>query len=331
MSDKHLTKTRFDSFPFSESILDGVREAGFEYCTPIQEATLPLALDGQDIAGQAQTGTGKTAAFLLATLHMLDQEPAEPTRRPNQPRALMLAPTRELAIQIHKDACVLASHTGLHVQVVYGGTGYEQQRKALEDGVDILIGTPGRLIDYFKQHVYDLRAVQVLFSYYNPIYQYGLESLARDARLAGADGILVTDITPEEGEEYCARLQESELDPVFLVAPTSGPERIARIAACSRGFIYVISRTGVTGARQELSDSIQPTVERVRKLTKLPVAVGFGISHPDQVKAVWQVCDGAVVGSAIVGAMEKVQDTERLVPEIGKFCGWLTGKDDTHP
>jgi ATP-dependent RNA helicase RhlB len=162
MSDKHLTKTRFDSFPFSESILDGVREAGFEYCTPIQEATLPLALDGQDIAGQAQTGTGKTAAFLLATLHMLDQEPAEPTRRPNQPRALMLAPTRELAIQIHKDACVLASHTGLHVQVVYGGTGYEQQRKALEDGVDILIGTPGRLIDYFKQHVYDLRAVQVL-------------------------------------------------------------------------------------------------------------------------------------------------------------------------
>jgi len=162
MSDKHLTKTRFDSFPFSESILDGVREAGFEYCTPIQEAALPLALDGQDIAGQAQTGTGKTAAFLLATLHMLDQEPADPQRRANQPRALMLAPTRELAIQIHKDACVLASHTGHHVRVVYGGTGYEQQRQALTEGVDILIGTPGRLIDYFKQHIFDLRAVQVL-------------------------------------------------------------------------------------------------------------------------------------------------------------------------
>ncbi len=162
MSDKHLTKTRFDSFPFSESILDGVREAGFEYCTPIQEATLPLALEGRDIAGQAQTGTGKTAAFLLAILHLLDQEPADPRRRRNQPRALVVAPTRELAIQIHRDAEVLASHTGHHVRVVYGGTDYEKQRKQLEEGVDILIGTPGRLIDYFKQRVYDLRAIQAL-------------------------------------------------------------------------------------------------------------------------------------------------------------------------
>lgn len=162
MSDKHLSKTRFDSFPLSESIMAGVRDAGFEYCTPIQAETLPKALDGQDIAGQAQTGTGKTAAFLLATLHMLDKEPASQERRPNQPRAMMLAPTRELAIQIHKDAVVLAAHTGLKVEVVYGGSGYEKQRKALEEGVDILIGTPGRLIDYFKQRVFDLRAIQVL-------------------------------------------------------------------------------------------------------------------------------------------------------------------------
>jgi len=162
MSEKHLSKTRFDSFPFSAAIMAGIRDAGFEYCTPIQAQTLPLALDGRDIAGQAQTGTGKTAAFLLATLHVLDQEPAELSRRANQPRALMLAPTRELAIQIYNDACVLAAHTGLKVRVVYGGTGYDTQRKALEEGVDILIGTPGRIIDYFKQHVFDLRAVQVL-------------------------------------------------------------------------------------------------------------------------------------------------------------------------
>ncbi len=162
MSDKHLSKIRFDSFPFSEAIMRGIRDAGFEYCTPIQAKTLPIALDGRDIAGQAQTGTGKTAAFLLATFHELDQEPAELSRRPNQPRALMLAPTRELAVQIYNDACVLAGHTGLKVRVVYGGTGYESQRKALEDGVDILIGTPGRIIDYFKQHVFDLRAIQVL-------------------------------------------------------------------------------------------------------------------------------------------------------------------------
>ena len=162
MSEKHLTKTRFDSFPFSQAILDGVRDAGFEYCTPIQAQTLPIALDGQDLAGQAQTGTGKTAAFLLAIFHLLDQEPAELSRRANQPRSLILAPTRELAVQIYNDACVLAGHTGLKVRVVYGGTGYDIQRKALEDGVDILIGTPGRIIDYFKQHVFDLRAVQIL-------------------------------------------------------------------------------------------------------------------------------------------------------------------------
>jgi ATP-dependent RNA helicase RhlB len=162
MSEKHLTQTRFDSFPFSTAIMDGVRDAGFEYCTPIQAETLPLALDGGDIAGQAQTGTGKTAAFLLATLHLLDQEPAEQSRKSTQPRALMLAPTRELAVQIYNDACVLAGHTGLKVRCVYGGTGYDSQRKALEEGVDILIGTPGRIIDYFKQHVFDLRAIQAL-------------------------------------------------------------------------------------------------------------------------------------------------------------------------
>jgi len=162
MSEKHLTKIRFDSFPFSDAIKAGIRDAGFEYCTPIQAQTLPIALDGRDLAGQAQTGTGKTAAFLLATLHALDQEPAELSRKSTQPRSLMLAPTRELAVQIYNDAQVLASHTGLKVRVVYGGTGYDTQRKALEDGVDILIGTPGRTIDYFKQHVFDLRAVQTL-------------------------------------------------------------------------------------------------------------------------------------------------------------------------
>ena len=123
MSEKHLTKTRFDSFPFSEAIMDGVRDAGFEYCTPIQAETLPLALDGGDVAGQAQTGTGKTAAFLLATLHLLDQEPAELSRRPNQPRALMLAPTRELAMQIHAEIRMLAKHTNIRAITVFGGVG----------------------------------------------------------------------------------------------------------------------------------------------------------------------------------------------------------------
>ncbi len=162
MNDKHLTDTRFDSFDLDEPILKGIQEAGFEYCTPIQAETLPIALAGRDLAGQAQTGTGKTAAFLIATLHYLLRHPASDKRRPNQPRALILAPTRELAVQIHNDAQALTRHTEFTTAVVFGGTGYDKQRKQLEEGVDILIGTPGRLIDYHKQHVYDLKAIQVL-------------------------------------------------------------------------------------------------------------------------------------------------------------------------
>lgn len=162
MTEKHLTNTRFDSFGLSVEIMQGVIDAGFEFCTPIQAKTLPVGLDGRDVAGQAQTGTGKTAAFLLAVLNLLEAEPASEKRRPNQPRALILAPTRELAIQIHKDAELLAGHTGHKIELAYGGTGYDSQRKALEAGVDILIGTPGRLIDYFKQHVFDLREAQAV-------------------------------------------------------------------------------------------------------------------------------------------------------------------------
>jgi ATP-dependent RNA helicase RhlB len=162
MSDKHLTETRFDSFDLDQPLLQGIREAGFEYCTPIQAETLPIALAGRDLAGQAQTGTGKTAAFLIATLHRLLRHPASDKRKPNQPRALILAPTRELAVQIHNDAQTLTQYTDFTTAAVFGGTGYDKQRKQLEEGVDILIGTPGRLIDYYKQHVYDLKAIQVL-------------------------------------------------------------------------------------------------------------------------------------------------------------------------
>jgi tryptophan synthase alpha chain len=167
----------------------------------------------------------------------------------------------------------------------------------------------------------------LLFSYFNPIFQYGLESLARDAHAAGIDAVLVTDITPEEGEEYCTCLETHELDAVFLAAPTSSSERIAKIAKCSRGFVYVVSRTGVTGAQQRLSTAILPTVKLVRNHTPLPVAVGFGISTPEQVRAVWEISDGAVVGSAIVNEIEKVKDPEQLLPGIGEFCRWLTGSE----
>ncbi len=162
MSDKHLTDVQFSSFNLTPELLQGIEEAGFSFCTPIQAETLPLALAGQDVAGQAQTGTGKTAAFLLATFQYLTLHPASEKRSKTQPRAIMLAPTRELAVQIHKDAEQLGKHTDFKLGLVFGGTGYDQQRRQLEEGVDILIGTPGRLIDYFKQGIFNLKAIQVM-------------------------------------------------------------------------------------------------------------------------------------------------------------------------
>jgi len=165
MTDTHLSQTRLDSLALDPRILAGLAETGFIHCTPIQAETLPIALEGHDIAGQAQTGTGKTAAFLLATMQRLLGHPAEPRDAADticRPRALILAPTRELAVQIHKDALALGAHTGLRLGLAYGGTGYQKQRDELAAGVDILIGTPGRLIDYFKQRVFDLRGIEVV-------------------------------------------------------------------------------------------------------------------------------------------------------------------------
>ncbi len=162
MSDAHLSNVRFTDFDLPQSLLQGIESTGFSRCTPIQAETLPIALAGKDVSGQAQTGTGKTAAFLIATYAHLLRFAADERRRPNQPRAVILAPTRELAVQIHKDAVSLGQFTGLKLGLVFGGTAYEAQRQQLEEGVDILIGTPGRIIDYFKQRVFDLKAVQVM-------------------------------------------------------------------------------------------------------------------------------------------------------------------------
>lgn len=152
----------FSELALHPALLAGTALVGFTQCTPIQAATLPLALAGHDVAGQAQTGTGKTAAFLLALMQRLLTHAASPQRSQTQPRALILAPTRELAVQIHRDAVQLGEATGLNFGVVYGGTGYHAQREALQEGVDVLVGTPGRLIDYLKQGVFDLKAIEVV-------------------------------------------------------------------------------------------------------------------------------------------------------------------------
>jgi ATP-dependent RNA helicase RhlB len=151
---------KFTDLQLPESLCKGITAAGFTDCTPIQEKTLPIALTGKDIAGQAQTGTGKTAAFLITLFtRLLGQERRGDARHP---RALILAPTRELVVQIDKDAQQLGADCGFSIQAIYGGVDYMLQKNALRDGADIVIGTPGRLIDYLKQKVYSLSHIEVL-------------------------------------------------------------------------------------------------------------------------------------------------------------------------
>lgn len=149
----------------------------------------------------------------------------------------------------------------------------------------------------------------VLFSYFNPIVQMGLEKFAASAAAAGADGVLVTDLTPEESEDYRRILHEHGLDTVFLAAPTSSDERLQKIAACSSGFLYLISRTGVTGAKDSLPDDLPALLRRTRNFTSLPIAVGFGISLPGHVSMLGGLADAAVVGSALVSEIEKASST----------------------
>lgn len=162
MSNTHLSETRFSELDIHPDVQKGIETLGFEFCTPIQAMALPIALQGKDVSGQAQTGTGKTAAFLIACFHKLLNSERKESKKKNPIRALVVAPTRELAIQIMEDGKPLVGHTNLKMALAYGGTDYEKQRKQIESGVDILIGTPGRIIDYFKQGVFALDALEVI-------------------------------------------------------------------------------------------------------------------------------------------------------------------------
>jgi tryptophan synthase alpha chain len=165
----------------------------------------------------------------------------------------------------------------------------------------------------------------ILFSYYNPLLQFGLSRLARAAKDAGIDGVLVTDLTPEESGEFQAELRAHGLDMIFLVAPTSTDERLKLIAERASGFIYAVSRAGVTGTRESVSAEAEKLVNRVRKFSSLPVAVGFGISNAQQVADVNRYADAVVVGSAIVAEMERLAGEPDLVMRVGQFLTGLTG------
>jgi len=164
----------------------------------------------------------------------------------------------------------------------------------------------------------------VVFSYLNPILRMGMEKFCKVARHAGVDGVLVTDLPVEEAGEYLQAMRSCDLAPIFLAAPTSPDERLKRIAEASRGFVYAVSRTGVTGGRQKLADDAKKLVRRLRRVTKLPIAVGFGISNAEQFAEVGEFADAVVVGSAIVETIEKSRGRE--AEAVGEFVERLTGR-----
>lgn len=163
----------------------------------------------------------------------------------------------------------------------------------------------------------------VLFSYLNPLLSIGLERLGEQLKSAGVDGVLGTDLVPEEADEFRAVTQAAGVDLIFLVAPTSTDERIKLVSEASSGFVYAVSRTGVTGVTQSLSEAAANLAQRVRRFSDLPVAVGFGISTPEQVAEVWRHADAAVVGSRIVAEIEKNAGDLALVEKIGALTRWL--------
>jgi tryptophan synthase alpha chain len=172
-------------------------------------------------------------------------------------------------------------------------------------------------IAHAKQHI---DVPMVLFSYFNPLLRFGQDRLADQAKQAGADAVLVTDLIPEEAQAWTEKLIQHGLDPIFLVAPTTSGDRLAQIAKRARGFIYAVSRAGVTGARDEMTRDAEALVKRVRAVSDLPVAVGFGVSTAEQVREVWRFADAAVVGSAIVSQMEKLAGSSDLVSRVGEFA-----------
>jgi tryptophan synthase alpha chain len=160
----------------------------------------------------------------------------------------------------------------------------------------------------------------VLFSYLNPLLKFGQDRLAKEANRAGIDAVLVTDLVPEEAGLWAEAFQHHEIDLIFLVAPTTSDERLTRIARQASGFIYAVSRPGVTGARNEIPQDAEPLVKRLRAVSRLPIAVGFGISTANQLRQVWHFADAAVIGSALVSRVEKLAGSSDLVARVGEFA-----------
>ncbi len=163
----------------------------------------------------------------------------------------------------------------------------------------------------------------VIMTCYNPILQFGPEAFAVEASNIGVDGVVASDLPPSEADEWCAVAAEHNIAAIFLVAPTTPQQRVARAVECTTGFVYAVARPGVTGARDQLPEDLKGSVARIRQVTDLPIAVGFGISTPQQVAAVCEIADGAIVGSAVINIIAEASDHEARLPQVSQFVSGL--------
>ena len=227
-----------------------------------------------------------------------------------------LGTTRALIVQLARaGAAIIELGVPFSDPMADGPVIQRASERALRNRVGV-----GEVLSVIKDVQRETDVPIVLFSYYNPLLQYGAQRLSAEASGAGVDGMLVTDLAPEEAGDFAATLSAHGLDFIFLVAPTSTDARLRQIAARASGFIYAVSRAGVTGEHREMSTEAEHLVGRVRAVSDLPVAVGFGISSREQVAEVWRYADAAVVGSAIVSEIEKRHATPGLAAHIGQFA-----------
>ena len=223
-----------------------------------------------------------------------------------------LAATAEMLIQLsHAGATVIELGVPFSDPMADGPVIQRSSERALRNGLTLkdLLATVASVRAQSETPI-------MLFSYFNPLLQFGIKRLAEEAKAAGVDGVLVTDLSPEEAGEFDSELRANDLDMIFLIAPTSTDERLKLVAKRARGFIYAVSRAGVTGVRTSVSSEAEKLVNRMRSFSSLPIAVGFGISTAEQVKDVQRYADAVVVGSAIVAEIERLQGA---TPELGKF------------
>ena len=199
-----------------------------------------------------------------------------------------------------------------------GPTIQMSSQRALENGV-----TLNNILEMVRSIRTETDIPIVLFSYVNPLFRYGFERIAKDASAAGVDGVLITDAVDEEAAEISSLLRSHGIDLISLIAPTTSDERLKKIAEHASGFIYAVSRAGVTGAQKETSDAAEQLVSRARQFADLPIAVGFGISTPEQITDVWRYADAAVVGSAIVAEIERSIDVGNSVDQVQEFIRGL--------